>query len=207
MWVCRVSTQRSRSRSSAAQPALPRLGPCKPAGSEQGRDPSPLYSHVLCRGLPRGSEKARNPHRGRGGTGNPLLTPPHPLPQGRPPWVLGKDVCPRALPGPRGAAAPPFPAPGPTLPQLPALSLPGGRGGVQPGTGHSPGSEHLAVEFQPSTNWRLISEFQLEDACSTMGQPTGRQAGPEDATAGERGEMIQDQGADGRGRCIGCWEG
>lgn len=129
MWVCRVSTQRSRSRSSAAQPALPRLGPCKPAGSEQGRDPSPLYSHVLCRGLPRGSEKARNPHRGRGGTGNPLLTPPHPLPQGRPPWVLGKDVCPRALPGPRGAAAPPFPAPGPTLPQLPALSLPGGRGG------------------------------------------------------------------------------
>lgn len=84
---------------------------------------------------------------------------------------------------------------------------PRGAGGVQPGTGHSPGSEHLAVEFQPSTNWRLISEFQLEDACSTTGQPTGRQAGPEDATAGERGEMIQDQGADGRGRCIGCWEG
>lgn len=96
---------------------------------------------------------------------------------------------------------------GPPSPSFLPSHSQGGGGGVQPGTGHSPGSEHLAVEFQPSTNWRLISEFQLEDACSTMGQPTGRQAGPEDATAGERGEMIQDQGADGRGRCIGCWEG
>ena len=117
--------------------------------------------------------------------------------QGCPPsgTVLGPMGLQLLLSGLQGPPSPSF---------LPSHSQ-GGRG--QPGTGHSPGSEHLAGEFQASTNWRLIPEFQLEDACFTTDQPMGRQDGPEDATAGGRGEMIQDHGADGRGWCVGRWEG